>query len=169
MHSSCECIALNKDAIRARANRIWKKKSLFPPCSVKSLLRMSGFSIAKGKMKCQGTDPRWCTIYSATIQTGHSNKAVLTDRDTAKTHFSEVFYAIVKQSDTNRMEDQHGGPLVMSARATSSCLWVRHCSRPSVATFYTLKLCLLFREPALHENGFKLFFFFLVVFMCKNS
>lgn len=47
-------------------------------------------------MKCQGTDPRWCETYSATIQTGHSNKAVLTDRDTAKILFSEVFYAIVK-------------------------------------------------------------------------
>lgn len=36
-------------------------------------------------------------------------------------------FTMVKQTNTNQMEEHHGGPLAISVRATSSCLWVKHC------------------------------------------
>ena len=66
---------------------------------MKSQLRKSGFSIAKGKKELQGKDPRWCMSHSAIVLTGHSNKADLIERDTAKLNFSEVFTIYYGKTD----------------------------------------------------------------------
>lgn len=92
---------------QSTASGIIKRWILSMPCEVSRYLyspeccSTASWKYCQGKKKQEGTYPRWSMCHSATVPSGHSNKGVLTERNAAKPHLSEVLHPVIKQTNTN--------------------------------------------------------------------